>query len=100
MSGSNSNRGDPAYAYHPFENKRFFEFVNWCLSNNITQTVVHQLLKGQHSPLQESVPQSIKSVHCLKMLIKKMEDGLGMNLWTEAEIDMTRNANHSDPIKF
>jgi len=34
------------------------------------------------------------------MLIKKMEDGLGMNSWTEAEIDMTWNANHRDPINF
>jgi len=34
------------------------------------------------------------------MLIKKMEYGLGMNSWIEAEIDMTRNANHRDPIKF
>jgi len=29
-----------------------------------------------------------------------MEDGLGMNSWTEAKIDMTMNTNHRDPIKF
>jgi len=95
-----SNWDDPGYAYYPFKDERSFEFVNWCLSNNVTQTTVDQLLTGQHSPLRESVQQSIKSVHCLKMLIKKMEDGLSMNLWREAEIDMTQNANHRDPIKF
>jgi len=95
-----SNRGDPPYAHHPFEDERSFEFVNWCQSNNVTQTAEDQLLKRQHSPLRESVQQSIKSVHCLEMLIKKMEDGLSMNSWTEAEIDVTQNANHHDPIKF
>ena len=46
-----SNWSDPAYAYHPFQDERSFEFVNWCLLNNVTQTAVDQLLKGQHSPL-------------------------------------------------
>jgi len=50
-----SNRDDPAYAYHPFQNERFFKFVNWYLSNNITQTAADQLLKGQYSLLGESV---------------------------------------------
>jgi len=95
-----SNWGDPGYAYYPFKNERSFEFVNWYLLNNVTQTTVVELLKGQHSPLRKSVQQSIKSVHCLKMLMKKVEDGLGMNLWTEAEVDMTQNANHHDLIKF
>ena len=54
-----SNIGDPVYAYHPFEDERSFEFVNWCISNNITQTAVDQLLKGQHSPLWENIQQSI-----------------------------------------
>jgi len=95
-----SNWGDLAHVYHSLEDERSFKFVNWCLSNNVTQTAVDQLLKGQHSPLRESVQQSIKLVYCLKMLIKKMEDGLGMNSWTEAAIDMIRNANHHDLIKF
>jgi len=95
-----SNIGNPVYAYYPFEDKRSFEFVNWCISNKITQTAGDQQLKGQCYPLQENIQQSIKSVYCLKMLIKKMEDGLGMKLWMEAKIDRTQNTNHCNLIKF
>jgi hypothetical protein len=67
--------------------------------HGVSSSLIDDLLKYD-AGLQQSVKQSLKSIHIVYQMIDPMCDGYGHSSWMKHTTNFTWNSSHSKPIEF